>query len=143
MKKFKDFLVESNFAVHNDPLTDIGDNGLTNPTFLDNLNKELDIMSDKSYENAGQAFIKIMAVLAKYSVYIQDDAMTLSVIVAEPLAGEHILPVKANGNVEGYSLYFAYSKEEGNYMDIYAEVTNDEGLGEIMSVDPDDEDAEG
>jgi hypothetical protein len=126
---------------YGEPQVDHGSPSLSNTEMLDNINADFAAACKGVFITPYKPFLTVKRILAQYHVLLPNDKNMLF-----GPGDEIILPISQFGTPEsspesGFFLYFAYAMDENGY-ECYAELTNEEGLKLIMSLEGEEEDEE-
>jgi hypothetical protein len=151
MLKFKDFVTES----HGYGLTVVSISkdkvDLSNEDTRNEINKNLAAVLSDTYINPYSGWLKSAKILSMYSIPLPrvlfKDAEEGEEVVAINQFGQ-VLGAKTDGSVElepednEYYFYYDYGIGESGFYEVYAVVTDEEGLNELIEDDFDDADVE-
>lgn len=123
MIKFNEFLTEATDAV-----IDIDSRWLENN--VDALNAELDLLTEKPYQNAPIMLAQLRGCLERYGMLLPQSAtpqfLNLSAEIAYSLGDS------------AYNLYIVYDTNEDAFVDGYAQIVTDDELNDLMNMDFED-----
>lgn len=123
MIKFNEFLTEATDAV-----IDIDSRWLENN--VDALNAELDLLTEKPYQNAPIMLAQLRGCLERYGMLLPQSAtpqfLNLSAEIAYSLGDS------------AYNLYIVYDTNEDAFVDGYAQIVTDDELNDLMNMDSED-----
>ena len=123
MIKFNEFLTEATDAV-----IAIDSRWLENN--VDALNAELDLLTEKPYQNATIILAQLRGCLERYGMLLPQSAtpqfLNLSAEIAYSLGDS------------AYNLYIVYDTNEDAFVDGYAQIVTDDELNDLMNMDSED-----
>lgn len=121
MKKFNEFITEARDSSN----LEVDSRWLENN--VETLNAELDVLTEKPYQNAPIMLAQLRGVLERYGMLLPQSATQQFLNLSAEL-------VYSLGD-SAYNLYIVYDTNDDGFVDGYASVVTDDELDDLMDLD--------
>jgi len=134
---FKEYIIEST----EDEVINIDGNFLTNN--IDKLNSELDVLTQRPYQNAPIFLVQLRGTLERYGIQLPQKAvnhfLNLSSELVYGLNTTHDASLKLDAIQEiNYHLYIVFDTNDDGYVDGYAQIVDENELNDLLEMTPED-----